>query len=271
MASWNVSSSGKSVTVEAGNWLGALSAALPQLGLPQGSLGRLVCSILDGGGAEAEDPVTGTKVRIVPAGAASATPSSTDDVLGSDRAVSELVADAGDAPRPPPPPVREADIDRMVELFERCAEISAATDIRGACDQALKVLHELVPADAGAVLLQTRSGEHLRFASAVGPAASRVLDTTIPARDGIAGFSHDFIMGVVIEDARADERHYSQVDKQTKYQTKGILSVPVRTPDGASYGCMQLLNPPRRFGAEDLEVAETVSNALGAWLQTAML
>lgn len=274
MATWNVSTDTQTITVEAANWLGALSAALPKLGLSQGSLGRLVCSILDGGGAEATDPVAGAKLRIVPATAgASSAPAPVDastDVLASDHLATATAA----APAPATPTAwvqKMPDIERMEALFDRCADISSATDVRGACERALNVLTDLVPTESGAVLLATRSREHLRFASASGPAAAQVLDTTIPADAGVAGFSYEFIMGVVIDDARKDERHYSNVDKQTGYKTKGVLSVPIRTPDGASYGCMQLLNPPTAFDGKDLDVAETVSNALGAWLQTAML
>jgi len=267
MATWNVSTGEKSVAVEAGNWLGALSTALPQLGLNQGALGRLVCSVLDGGGAEALDPESGVRVRILPAGAAvTEVTHEAADVFKADASATGLGSEAPVKPTVASTP----DIDRMERLFERCAEISDARDVRGACQNALKVLHDLVPADAGAVLLQARTGDQLRFAAAVGPSSSRVLDTTIPAREGIAGFSHSLCVGVVIEDAVRDERHYAKVDNSTGYRTKSILAVPIRTPDGGSFGCMELLNPPRRFGSEDFMVAETVSNALGAWLHGAI-
>ncbi len=261
MASWNVSTSEKSVSVEAGNWLGALSSALPQLGLSQGALGRLVCSVLDNGGAEALDPVSGVKVRITPAAAGETASSS--DVFKADAVMTELASEP--VVRTPAPTSAES-IDRMEVLFDRCAEISEARAVRGACQNALKVLHDLVPADAGAVLLATPTGEQLRFEAAAGPSGARIVDTSIPAREGFAGFSHTLCMGLVIEDAVRDDRHYSKVDNATGYRTKSILSVPIKTPDGGSFGCMQLLNPPQRFSNEDFTVAETVSNALGAWL-----
>jgi hypothetical protein len=262
MATWNVSAGDKSVTVEAANWLGALSTSMPQLGLGQGALGRLVCNVLDGGGAEASDPVSGVKVRIVPAGTASS-PSESDDVFQSDAAASGL---GSEAPATPTRVQTNDDIDRMEVLFDRCGEISEARDVRSACHNALRILHDLVPADAGAVLLETRTGEQLRFAAAVGPSSSKVIDTTIPAREGIAGFSHTLCMGVMIEDVARDDRHYNKVDKAAGYRTKSILAVPIRTPDGGSFGCLELLNPPQRFSGDDFTVAEMVSNSLGAWL-----
>ena len=262
MATWNVSAGDKSVTVEASNWLGALSTSMPQLGLGQGALGRLVCNVLDGGGAEASDPVSGVKVRIVPAGAESA-PADSDDVFQSDAGAAGL---GSEAPVVPTRVQTNEDVDRMEVLFDRCGEISEARDVRSACHAALRILHDLVPADAGAVLIENSSGEQLQFRAAVGPSSAKVIDTTIPAREGIAGFSHSLCMGVMIEDVARDERHYNKVDKAAGYRTKSILAVPIRTPDGGSFGCLELLNPPQRFSGDDFTVAEMVSNSLGAWL-----
>lgn len=263
MAIWTVTSGERAVEVDAANWLGALGRALPELGLSQGALGRLVCSMSDDGGAEAYDPVSGIRIS-VRAGAGFA--SEQADVFGDawryDGAPAAPAAQA--TPRPPPAPT-----DRMEALFDACAEISAAPDIRTACAKAMEVSVTLVPADAGAVLIRTRGGEHLRFAAAHGPTAKRVVDLTMPVDQGIAGFAHNFNMSVIVDDARRDVRHYARVDRATGYATRAVLAVPIRASDGASMGCLELLNPPQPFTVDDLEVVTSVGAALGAWLQNA--
>lgn len=271
MAQWSVSTGEKTIGVDAPNWLGALGVALPLLGLSQGALGRLVCSMGDDGGAEAYDPVSGVRLRVAPGAVSEVEPRqapkthadfSTPDVGFADVDVADGGRVAAQTPTAAP-------TDRLELVFDRCAEISAATDVRGACETALRILNELVPSDSGAVLVATRGGEHLRFAAAHGPSARRVIDTTIPVEQGIAGFCHGFGMSVIVDDARRDERHYGRIDKATGYATRGVLAVPVRASDGASLGCMELLNPPSGFVADDLEIAQFVGNALGAWLQGA--
>jgi GAF domain-containing protein len=293
MAQWSVSSGERSVGVDAPNWLGALGSSLPMLGLSQGALGRLVCSMGDDGGAEAYDPVTGVRLRVLPglpkpsvppppplhhADIASADAGRFDggfdvgfaDIDVPEAALAALGGAFGEELSAAPNDWGRPSVSERMELvFERCAEISAASDVRGACESALRILNALVPADAGAVLVATRGGEFLRFAAAHGPSARRVIDTAIPVDQGIAGFTHGFGMGVIVDDARRDERHYRRIDKATGYSTRAVLSVPVRGSDGASLGCMELLNPPSGFQADDLEVAQGVASALGAWLQGA--
>lgn len=157
MAQWSVSSGERSVRVEAPNWLGALGSSLPMLGLSQGALGRLVCSMGDDGGAEAYDPVTGVRLRVSPghpkpavplppplhhADLASADPNRFDagglDVGFADIDVPEaaLAAFGGafgeEVSDAPSSWGRPSFSERMELVFERCAEISAASDVRGA-------------------------------------------------------------------------------------------------------------------------------------------
>jgi GAF domain-containing protein len=47
---------------------------------------------------------------------------------------------------------------------------------------------------------------------------------------------------MLIRDANADPRHYDAVDRRTGYDTRAMLSVPVRGEKGV-LGCVQLLNP----------------------------
>lgn len=301
MAGYVVSGEGGEVRVEATNWLGALGLALPRLGLSAGALGRLVCSVGADGSADAYDPLTSTRVRVSPvvlapppafempvAGFAMSSPlieTSLDETLelpsgaedeAADNAQREVeaidAARAGDDFAFPPRngAAEEQGDDRMAVVFDRCGVIAAASDVRSACAAALTVLAELIPADAGAVLVRTRSGTSLRFIAAFGPKAMKVVDTAIPVDQGIAGFSHGFRMGVIVEDVRHDDRHYVRVDRASGYRTNSLLAVPLLTADQVSAGCMELLNSPAGFAPEDLEVAGVVARSLGEWLAPAL-
>ncbi len=288
MATWNVSMSSGSVDVEAPNWLGALGLALPRLGVPNGALARLVCSLAADGSAVATDPQTGARIQVTPKAQVVAPPPMLVMPMSSMAGMYATVApppveapsldlgpeleDYADEPTPMVAAIPRARPleDRMFLVFDRCGDIAAATNISAACTTALTILGDLVPADSGAVLVRTRAGDQLKFAAAFGPRANRVVDTNIPVDQGIAGFSHNFGMALVIEDVHRDPRHNQRVDRASGYRTQAILAVPLKASDGASLGCMELLNPPEKFDAEDLEVAQAVAGSLAAWLEPAL-
>ncbi len=296
---WLVTCGETRAEVRADNWLGALALALPQLGLDLGVMARLVCATEADGSATAHDSRAGLEIRVTPVGTA-APPSftmpessfasinipflripATPDVATPADA-SPMQAEAPTLPNAkmaasptveiegpgaflavPPPAAALPFDDRMEELFLRLGEINEAATTKDACTSALRLAGELVTSEAGALLIRTRAGDGLRFRAAFGPAAAALLDTTIPLDRGIAGFVNQIGVGVAIGDARRDDRHYARVDKSTGYTTRELLAVPVRAEDGGTYGVLELINPPRPFTADDLELATRVAVSLG--------
>lgn len=295
---WRVSFGDNSAVVEADNWLGALAVALPQVGLDLGAMGRLVCSTNPDGSATAREPRSGGEVRVVPmdtltppgfempessfarinvphlmvpAPAPTVVQSANESLIASPAALrAQLEAEEPTESKlvlPPdfgqPSPLD----DRLEDLFMRLGEVSEAGSANEACAAALRIASELVPSDAGAVLIKTSRGDGLRFRAALGPAAKTVLDTVIPLDRGIAGFVFQLGVALSIGDAKRDERHYARVDKQTGYVTRAVLAAPVRADQGGVYGVLELINPPRPFNDDDLEVATRVAATLGGYFR----
>jgi putative ABC transport system ATP-binding protein len=71
-------------------------------------------------------------------------------------------------------------------------------------------------------------------------------EVRIPLGSGIAGAAAQSGKTIRIDDAYADARFNRNVDKQTGYQTKSILSLPVKNKAGEVFAVAQLLN--RRDG-----------------------
>ena len=287
--------------VSADNWLAALALALPLLGLDLGAMGRLVCATDSDGSATARDPRSGAELHISPVGRgqppAFAMPESSFASINAPqlrtRAPEEPPRPAAPAPTPPPAPTpapsraveppppapevqplpevppepQQALGDRLEDLFMRLGDINDASNVSEACATALSIASELVPCDAGAVLLRTQAGDALRFMASHGPAGKAVLDTTIPLDRGIAGFVSQLGLSITIRDARTDQRHYGRVDKSTGYTTRSILAAAVRTDSGGCYGVLELINPPARFTADDLEIVSRVAVTLANYLQ----
>ncbi len=165
--------------------------------------------------------------------------------------------------------LRVAPFLNAVDMFARCAPIYGAPDVAAAATIALDLVRAEVPADAGAVLLATHEASQLEFVSAFGPRAGRVLGTFMPVESGLAGFVTSFPTGTIVYRVQGDCRFYGAVDRASGYHTESILAVPIITRDSPCFGCLELLNPPDRFHARDLPMAQTIAAALAAWLLVA--
>jgi hypothetical protein len=158
---------------------------------------------------------------------------------------------------------------RLTEALARREEIQAAEDAESACEIALRIVTDLVEAESGAVLQRLYQTRSLSFVAAVGPRASRVLGTTLPAATGIAGFAFTSGLGVIVQDVDTDGRFTSTVDSASGYRTRSALAMPIRVVDGPIFGCLELLNAPDGFHATDLEIVRVVALALGRRLRVA--
>ncbi len=258
MQSWNVASNLFSVSVNSATWIEALALALPQFRLSPENMDRFVCAVSADGSVEVHEPSANVRLRVTP---------TVPQHLGLPRSSPLLGEHDGE----PLPPGRAQDPleDRVVALFDRCAEISAATDVRGACAVALGIVQEFVASNAGAVLMTTPDGSRLQFIAAFGPQAQKVVDSTLPVNHGIAGFIRDFPVGIIVQDVHRDARFSAGVDRNSGYETHSLLAVPVRAAVGPVYGCLELLNSTNGFVPKDLETTQMIASALGAWLGVA--
>jgi hypothetical protein len=174
---------------------------------------------------------------------------------------------ASDA-RPPARVMRTAP-ERLTEALARREEILAAPDAESASEIALSIVMDLVEAESGAVLQRLYETRTLSFVAAAGPRAGRVLGTTFAGTTGIAGFAFTSGVGLIVQDAGADGHFAPSVDDASGYHTRSVLAMPVRMTAGPIYGCLELLNAPDCFHAEDLEIVRVLALALGRRLRMA--
>ena len=93
-----------------------------------------------------------------------------------------------------------------------------------------------------------------------------------PADKGIAGQAAQERACVNVPDAYADARFNPEVDKQTGYHTRSLLTFPLENIQGALIGVLQALNKTDRpFGEEDEELARALSAQAGVALDRGRL
>ncbi len=139
----------------------------------------------------------------------------------------------------------------------------------------LGLARELVPAEAGAILLDDPAAKKrdeettLTFVAAFGPAHGRVLGQAVPPGQGIAGRVYREGRPVRVDlssddPARAD--FFPGVDARSSFRTVSVLAAPIRLEEHVC-GVLELLN---RQGAEgpafvprDLPLASLMADHIG--------
>ena len=159
-----------------------------------------------------------------------------------------------------------APADLTETLFMSAFGISGATSIEDAASEALDAVLGLVQAEAAAVLYAGMGELSLRFVAARGPQAAEARRHLVPLDEGVAGFVHRNGCSLIIQDAANDERIHREVEAATGYRTQSMLAVVVKDTAGTIHGCLELLNPPRRFQPWHLDAALSIATSLGDWI-----
>jgi len=246
MASFSVSARGlASVQVKGANWIQALGSGLEQLGKAS-EVARLACEVLPNGTVIARDITSGTGYIV-------------QEV--HEEAVEESEATAGEFEEIELLPA-DAISELRTEPVNPLDAIDSADTVKSACEEALRLAREWVPAESGAVILEDKG--YLRFNAVIGPHARKLVGIRLPVGTGVAGFAMERRRTVVLADAHEDPRHCGEVDALTGYVTKEIAVVPVVCED-AVLGVLELMNlrGGRRFGNDHVERLREVAGALG--------
>lgn len=170
------------------------------------------------------------------------------------------------------------DLRRFVERSKASSALPDAPDMSVLLGQILRKAAELVPSEAGAILLDDPLSKgvdpeqnRLHFVSAFGPAAGRLMGTSIAATEGIAG--HVYATGTVhlSSETEEDETFAPATDELTGYRTRTIIAAPILI-GSAVCGAIELLNREdgASFDAHDLLLLQVFASYTASSLQNAL-
>lgn len=135
-------------------------------------------------------------------------------------------------------------------------------------DNAKKVVH----AEAGTLMLLDETDQTLHFHVTKGGVASKLQGQTIALGQGISGRCAATGESILVEDAYADQHFDRSYDAQTGFQTRTMLTVPMRAKDKI-IGVIQVLNKTNNalFTDYDLQLLESFSAQAAVTLENARL
>ena len=159
---------------------------------------------------------------------------------------------------------RIADLELMLQVTR---SLGAATELQKLLEIIIDAGIRMLGAERGSVLLYDQDTEELFSVVATGSDGIR-----FSIEKGIAGATAKSMEVINVTDAYTDERFNPEIDKQTGFRTRNILSCPLIGYHGELIGVLQLLNKKDGpFEAYDQHLAEALGSQAGVALQRARL
>lgn len=122
--------------------------------------------------------------------------------------------------------------------------------------------------EEASVLIREGDDGDLRFLAAIGKVAEQLINITVPAGKGIAGFVMSSGQPMAVSDVGEETSFYSEVDRTTGYSTQMILATPL-SHNGEIIGVLEYINrrgtPPfEPFSPEEMDRAALFAEAIAS-------
>ncbi len=148
---------------------------------------------------------------------------------------------------------------RYARLLEVTSDLASTLDLDVLLQHIVQAAQELTESEAASLLLYDPHSHLLHFEAAsningVGPGHHAV-----PVDNSVAGWVFTHRQPLLIEDALNDPRLFREVDILTRFETRSVLGVPLRTKD-KTLGVIEAVNKRSgTFEEEDIRLLETLA------------
>jgi diguanylate cyclase (GGDEF)-like protein len=133
-------------------------------------------------------------------------------------------------------------------------------------------IQELVHCEAWSLMLLDEKGEYLQFKEALGDKAQLLKGVRVKVGEGVAGCVANTGEAVIVNDAGNDPLFNPTIDEITRFRTRSILAVPLKSRN-RSLGVLEFLNKKSRrgFTRSDLETVTVFAEPAAIALENAIL
>ncbi|HZO87987.1 MAG TPA: GAF domain-containing sensor histidine kinase [Chthonomonadaceae bacterium] len=156
----------------------------------------------------------------------------------------------------------------ITAVHEITRELSSTLDLDEGLRRTLEVAMQAVDATGGAIWLHDPKNRQLVCRHAVGGKAEALRNFVMADNKGNAGQVYQTGQPELVNDAASDPHHARDIDEWLKYQTRNLVTSPIRYAGGQIIGVIQLIN--KRSGdfiPEDLLVLNIVGSVAAMSIQ----
>ncbi len=161
---------------------------------------------------------------------------------------------------------------RLERLMEVTRNLSAALDFEPFLQTAIAVASELTDSEIACILEFDEISKGLRFLAAPWHYHGALSGIRVPLDGSAAGWVYRQAKPLLVQDAKADPRHFSAVDFASAFETRSLLAVPLMVK-GQPLGVLEVVNKinDAHYTEEDITILETLAASGGLVIQNANL
>lgn len=171
-------------------------------------------------------------------------------------------------------PYRSQRLNRSLLLLNQVGQMLTSTlDAGGIATQLVETVAKLIDAEGSTVWLFSPTEERYLICQAAYSAGKHVPpgQLRLERGEGIAGWVAEHGQNVIVVDAMQDERFSARVDNTLQFQTRSLLTVPLRARN-ENIGVLQLVNKTfGNFDQDDCILAETLASSTAIAMENARL
>jgi signal transduction histidine kinase len=163
-------------------------------------------------------------------------------------------------------------IEHLERLLEVVRGLTTAPDLESFLQTVISEATELTNSELSSILEYDETAEELRFLAMHWFQRDLLRPVGVPLDGSAAGWVYRRRQPLIIQDARADQRHFKVVDRVTKHETHSLIAVPLMAR-GEVLGVLEALNKKdnAHYTEEDLTILETLGALAAQAIQNAEL
>ncbi len=163
-------------------------------------------------------------------------------------------------------------VRQFATLTELSRILNSSLDPKTVRTRAMEAVMQLLDCEASSLYLIDEDRNELYFEVALGDRADQVKEVRLKMGEGIAGWVAQEGKSDLVPDCSKDPRWARRVDKKSKFQTRNMVTVPVKAKEKI-IGVLQALNKKKDklFNEEDLRLIESLADQVAIALENARL
>ena len=163
-------------------------------------------------------------------------------------------------------------IDHLERLLEVVRGLTTAPDLEAFLQTVINEATELTDSELASILEYDDAAEELRFLAMHWFQRDLLRPVGVPLDGSAAGWVFRRGQPLIIQDVKADQRHFKVVDRVTKHVTHSLVAVPLIVR-GEVIGVLEALNKKdnAHYTEEDLTILETLAALAAQAIQNVAL
>jgi signal transduction histidine kinase len=148
---------------------------------------------------------------------------------------------------------------RYARLLELTTDLVSTLDLESLLNRIVEAAQELTESEAASLLLHDPETNNLYFEAATSSLVEGLGRPAIPTENSIAGWIFSHGEPLIVDDVLRDPRFFREVDVLTRFQTRSVLGVPLRTKK-RTLGVIEAVNKGHGgFNEEDRRLLQTLA------------